>query len=58
MTVTETRPEEGAGVDDRTEASLAAAVWALSQGAAMVRVHDVRPTVEAVRLLDAVGSPA
>jgi len=48
----------GADVDDRLEASLAAAVWALSQGASMVRVHDVRPTVEAVRLLEPVGSPA
>jgi dihydropteroate synthase len=48
----------GATVDDRSEASLAAAVWALSQGAAMVRVHDVRPTVEAVRLMQPVGAPA
>jgi dihydropteroate synthase len=37
--------------DDRLEASLAAAVWTLEQGASMVRVHDVRPTVQAVRLL-------
>ncbi len=47
-----------ADVDDRLEGSLAAAVWALSQGAAMVRVHDVRPTVEAVRLMDEVAAPA
>ena len=38
--------------DDRLEASLAAAVWAVDQGAAMVRVHDVRPTVHALRLLE------
>ncbi|MEA2825676.1 MAG: dihydropteroate synthase [Actinomycetota bacterium] len=38
--------------DDRLEASLAAAVWAVDQGAAMVRVHDVRPTVQALRLLE------
>jgi dihydropteroate synthase len=38
--------------DDRGEASLAAAVWAVDQGAAMVRVHDVRPTVQALRLLE------
>jgi dihydropteroate synthase len=41
----------GAGPDDRLEGSLATAVWAMSQGAAMVRVHDVRPTVQAARLL-------
>ena len=46
----------GAGADDRLEASVATAAWALAQGAAMVRVHDVRPTVAAVRLL--VGQPA
>src|SRR5437763_9124615 len=34
-----------APVDDRLEGSLAAAVWAVSSGAAMVRVHDVLPTV-------------
>ncbi len=37
--------------DDRLEASVATAAWALAQGASMVRVHDVRPTVEAARLL-------
>ena len=36
-----------APVDDRLEASLATAVWAMDQGVAMVRVHDVRATVEA-----------
>ena len=42
----------GAPVDDRLEASVATAVWAVEQGAAMVRVHDVAPTVAALRLLD------
>jgi dihydropteroate synthase len=42
-------------VDDRLEASLATAVWAMSKGAAMVRVHDVAPTVLAASL---VGQPA
>jgi dihydropteroate synthase len=37
-------------VDDRLEASLASAVWAMTRGAAMLRVHEVRPTIEAVRL--------
>jgi dihydropteroate synthase len=41
----------GAPVDDRLEASLATAVWAMAQGAAMVRVHDVAPTVQAARLV-------
>ena len=41
----------GAGVDDRAEASIATAAWSLSQGAAMVRVHDVAPTVAAANLL-------
>jgi dihydropteroate synthase len=41
----------GAPPDDRLEASVATAVWAGEQGAAMVRVHDVAPTVRALRLL-------
>jgi len=35
---------------DRLEASLASAVWAVDQGASMVRVHDVAPTVQALRV--------
>src|SRR5947209_1778859 len=42
-----------AAVDDRLEGSLAAAVWAMDKGVAMVRVHDVRPTVQAARLVAA-----
>ena len=45
-----------APVEDRLEASVATATWALDQGAAMVRVHDVRETVAAARLLAAVTS--
>jgi len=41
----------GAPSDDRMEASVATAAWALSQGAAMVRVHDVALTVAAATLL-------
>jgi dihydropteroate synthase len=37
-------------VDDRLEASVATATWAMVQGAAMVRVHDVAPTVAARRV--------
>lgn len=43
----------GAAVDDRLEASVAAATWAMAQGAGMVRAHDVAPTVQAARLLEA-----
>jgi dihydropteroate synthase len=43
---------DDAPVDDREEASLAAAVWAMTHGAAMVRVHDVQAAVQAVRLLE------
>jgi dihydropteroate synthase len=43
---------EPAPPDDRVEASVATAAWALHQGAAMVRAHDVRETVAAARLLD------
>jgi dihydropteroate synthase len=41
-----------APVEDRLEGSLASAVWALSQGAAMVRVHDVAPTVAARSIVE------
>jgi dihydropteroate synthase len=42
-----------APVEDRLEGSLAVAVWAMEKGAAMVRVHDVRATVQAARLVTA-----
>jgi dihydropteroate synthase len=42
-----------ADAGDRLEGSLAAAVWAVAHGAAMVRVHDVRPTVQAMGLVAA-----
>jgi dihydropteroate synthase len=41
----------GAGVEDRLEASVATAVWALAAGAALVRVHDVAATVAALRIV-------
>ncbi len=36
---------------DRLEGSLAAAVWAMSSGCHMVRVHDVRETVQAAKVM-------
>jgi dihydropteroate synthase len=41
----------GAPPEDRVEASVATAAWAMAQGAGMVRVHDVAPTVAARALL-------
>ncbi|MCU1460013.1 MAG: dihydropteroate synthase [Acidimicrobiales bacterium] len=41
----------GAAVDDRLEPSIATAAWAMLRGAALVRVHDVAPTIAARRLL-------
>ena len=44
----------GRDVGDRTAASVAAAVMAVSNGAAIVRAHDVRETVDALRVVQAV----
>jgi dihydropteroate synthase len=41
----------GAPEDDRAEGTLATCVWAASAGAKMVRVHDVAPAVEAMRIV-------
>jgi dihydropteroate synthase len=37
--------------EDRLEGSVAGAVWAMVHGASMVRVHDVKATVDAARLV-------
>jgi dihydropteroate synthase len=39
-----------APVEDRLEGSVATAAWAVTRGVALIRVHDVAPTVQAVRL--------
>jgi dihydropteroate synthase len=45
-------------VDDRLEPSVATAAWAVVNRAAMIRVHDVRPAAELVRLAgDRAGAP-
>jgi dihydropteroate synthase len=41
---------------EREEGTLATVVWAFDRGAAMVRVHDVRPAAEAARLLAALAA--
>jgi dihydropteroate synthase len=43
-------------VDRRLPASLATATWAMAQGARMVRVHDVAPTVQAAVLVGSAPS--
>jgi dihydropteroate synthase len=42
-----------AGPLERFEAGLAAAVLAAERGVALIRTHDVRPTVQALRLVAA-----
>jgi len=42
---------------DRLEASLAAAVWAMASGVSMVRVHDVKATLEAAKLVQGALGP-
>jgi dihydropteroate synthase len=46
------------GSDERAEASLATAVWAMADGAGMVRVHDVAATVQAATLVGPRGVAA
>ncbi|MEY2403336.1 MAG: dihydropteroate synthase [Acidimicrobiaceae bacterium] len=45
------QPPEPVPSDDRVEGSVASAVWAMVRGARMVRVHDVRATVHAARVV-------
>jgi dihydropteroate synthase len=45
--------DEPAPMEDRIEGSLATAVWSIVAGARMVRVHDVKATAEAVRIVAA-----
>ncbi|MEO7555601.1 MAG: dihydropteroate synthase [Acidimicrobiales bacterium] len=44
-------PDPVVAADDRVEGSVATAVWAIMQGAQMVRVHDVRATVHAATVV-------
>jgi dihydropteroate synthase len=45
----------GLGLEERLEAGLAAAVFAYLRGARIVRTHDVRATVRALRTVEALG---
>lgn len=44
----------GLPVDQLSEGTLAVIVWCITQGARLVRVHDVKATVSAVRIAEAV----
>jgi dihydropteroate synthase len=44
----------GRAVDERLPASLAAALSAVAEGAAIVRVHDVRATIDALKVWSAI----
>ena len=46
----------GRGVDERLAASVAMAAMAVERGAHILRVHDVKETVDAVKLASAVKS--
>ena len=46
------------GPDDRLEAGIALATWAMRSGVAMIRVHDVRPHVQAARVVAGSIPPA
>jgi dihydropteroate synthase len=39
---------------DRVEGTIATVVWAVEKGARIVRVHDVRPVLRAVRMIEAI----
>jgi dihydropteroate synthase len=43
--------------DERVEGTIAAAVWMVSRGAHIVRVHDVREVMRALRVVDAIAGP-
>jgi dihydropteroate synthase len=47
---------EKLGPQERLAPSLAAALYAAQQGAAVVRVHDVKETVQVLKVLDAIRS--
>ena len=46
--------ETAVGADDRLGGSLAGALWGAAQGVAAVRVHDVRETVQALKVWAAI----
>jgi dihydropteroate synthase len=47
----------GRAIDDRVAGSVAAALLAAQNGASLLRVHDVRETVDALNVWAALGNP-
>lgn len=47
----------GQSVDSRVHASVAAALLAAQAGASILRVHDVKATLDALKVLQSLGSP-
>ena len=47
-----------AATDDRLEATVATSTWAITHGVDVIRVHDVAPAVQAVRLASALPAPS
>ncbi len=41
--------------DERVEGTIGAVVWLVARGAHLVRVHDVKEVVRAVRVADAIA---
>ena len=48
---------ESAGPEDRLEGTVATTTWAVTRGADVVRVHDVRPVSQAIHLAEARPRP-
>ena len=46
---------EKSSVGKNVGGNVAIAVWAAMQGASVVRVHDVKESVQALRVVDALG---
>ncbi len=49
---------QGEPPDERLAGSLSSALWGLSQGVQMFRVHDVKETVQAFKIYEAISSMA
>jgi dihydropteroate synthase len=49
---------DGEPVDERIPGSLSAALWAYSQGVNIFRVHDVKETIQALKVYSAISSAA
>jgi dihydropteroate synthase len=41
--------------EERLEGSLASAIWSMTKGASILRVHDVRETKRAVKMVEAIA---